>query len=216
MAVSDYNGDAYQLEKRKAMGRFMKQLEHSFWNGEKTVAASTTNPRQQTGGFKYWADTYSDVEVRDMSGFALTRAELNSFLTAVGKYGSTDKVLVCGSEAFGAINNMGYADVAVDSYEKTASMGQNVKKIYGPMGQVTLAYEPLFDEVSIWQGSMAILDMDYIKFKYLAGNGLNLKFEDREQMLADGSSAKKGTYESVGGWGFSTLKSMGLMQNISA
>lgn len=214
-ATSDYNGDPLMLEKRKAISRFLQRMENTFWFGERNIRNESTNPVYQTGGFKYWAETYSDVEIRDMSGYPLTRAELNSFLSAVMRGGSTDKVLVCDSRALSAINNMGYADVEIPTY-KIGEMGMNIRKISGPFGKVELVYEPLFDDISPMRGSMAVLDMNNLKYRYMEGNRVNLDMKDKEQLLADGSSAKKGTYEAVCGFHFSTMKHMGWMKNIGA
>jgi len=115
-AQSDYNGDPFMLEKRKAFSRFMIQLEQNFWFGVRDVSASTTNPIYHSGGFHYFLELYSDVESRDMAGSPLTRAELNSFLNSVMRGGSTKKCLVGGKNALGVIDGLGYENVRVKDY----------------------------------------------------------------------------------------------------
>lgn len=216
-AQADYNGDPLMLEKRKAFSRFMRKLEKMFFFGTRAVANSTTNPIYQSGGLKYFMELYSDVEIRDMAGLALTRAELNSWLTSVLKGGSTTKWLVCDARTLAAINNMGYSDVANSTQTyRMGEFGMNIKKIFGPFGEVELVYEPLFDVVAPFRGSMMLLDPANIKYRYLAGNGENLDVKDIPQILADGASTEKGTYEGVAGFQFSTLKHMGWMKNVGA
>lgn len=214
-ATADYNGDPWMREKRKAWSRFLRKMEKSFFFGERALATSTTNPRYSSGGFFYFAELYSDVEIRDMQGSALTRAELDSFLLSVGQFGSPNKVLVCGKRGLAALNAFGYENVRVQNYQ-VGEFGMNIKKVFGPMGELQVVYEPLFDEVRTFAGHMVVLDMTHIKYSYLSKNGLNLDVHDEPQLLADGSTAEKGQYIGYCGWQFSTLRSMGIMKNVGA
>lgn len=214
-ATADYNGDPLQREKMKAFSRLLVQLEMMFLFGTRDLSASTSNPIWHSGGLKYFLELYSDVEIRDAAGFALTRAELNAFLTSVGKGGSPNKVLLCDSRALSAINNMGFADVRQPSYQ-IQEIGMNVRKIFGPFGEYELVYEPLFDQLDIFNGSIMVLDMDHIKYRYLEGNGFSGDIKDYPQVLADGSISEKGQYVGFCGFQFSTLKTMGWMKNIGA
>lgn len=214
-AMADYNGDPMMLEKRKAFSRLMRNMEKMFWFGTRDVANSSTNPVYHSGGWKYFVELYSDVEIRDMAGKALTRAELMNFLTSVGRGGATNKVLVAGSRGLAAINNMGFEYVQKNDF-KFGEFGMNINTIFGPMGKYDIIYEPLFDEMDFMAGSICVLDFDHIQFNYLAGNGVSLDIHDEQQLLADGSLAEKGQYVGQVGFTFETLKTMGWMKNIGA
>lgn len=214
-ATSDYSGDPLMLEKRKAWSRFMKKLEFMFWFGERAVSGSTTNPVYHAGGWKYWLEAYSDVEIRDMAGYPLTRAELFSFLGSVGRGGSSHKVIVGGMRALTPIYNMGFEHVQVDSF-KFKEFGTVIDRIRTINGVYDIVYEPLFDEIDIFSGTLAVLDMDYIQYNYLSGNGINFDIHDEAQLLADGSLSKKGQYVGQVGFTLETLKTMGWMKNIGA
>lgn len=215
LATSDYNGDPLMLEKRKAFSRLVRRLEKMFWWGTRTVANSTTNPIYSTGGWNYFAELYSDVEIRDFAGLPLTKAEFFSFLTAVARGGATNKVLVCGSRVLSFINNFVLETVRPDTFS-IGEFGMNIRKVMTPLGEYTIVYEPLFDEISIMAGSMVVLDFDHIQFNYLSNNGVNLDIHDEEQLLADGSTAKKGQYIGQVGFTFETLKTMGMILNVGA
>jgi len=176
-ATSDYSGDPLQLEKRKCFSRLMTKMEFMFWFGERAVAASTTNPKYHAGGWKYWMEAYSDVEIRDMAGFALTRAELFSFLGSVGRGGSSRKALVGGMRALAPIYNMGFEHVQVPSF-KIGQFGVTIDQIRTVNGIYDLVYEPLFDDIDTFSGTLAVLDMDHIQYNYLSGNGVNLDLHD--------------------------------------
>jgi len=214
-ATADYNGDPLAREKRKAFSRLLVNLEMMFLFGTRDLSGSTSNPQWSSGGLKYFMELYSDVEIRDAAGFALTRAELTHFLSSVGKGGSPNKVLLCDSRALAAINNMGFSDVRTDSYNQN-SIGMNVRKIFGPFGEYELVYEPLFDQIDIYNGSMMVLDMDHIKYRYLEGNGKSFDIKEYPQILADGSISEKGQFMGMCGFQFSSMKTMGWMKNIGA
>jgi len=212
-ATSDYNGDPFLLEKRKAMSRLMIQLEQMFWFGTRDVSASTTNPVYHSGGWKYWIEQYSNVEIRDMAGLPLTRAELISFLSAVGRGGSSNKVLVGGMKALTPIYNMGFDHVQVDTF-KIGEFGVTIDKIRTVNGVFYLVYEPLFDTIDVMSGTLAVVDIDHVQFNYLSNNGVNLDLHEETQLLADGSLSDKGQYVGQVGFTFETLKTMGWMKNI--
>jgi len=214
-AVSDYNGDPYLLEKRKAFSRLMTQLEQMFWFGTRDVASSTSNPVYHSGGWKYWVETYSDVEIRDMAGFSLTKAELMSFLGSVARGGSTRKVLVGGMRGLTPIYNMGFEHVQVPSF-KIGEFGVQIDRVRTANGIFDLVYEPLFDEIDVMSGSLCVVDFDKLQFNYLVGNGVNLDIHDETQLLADGALADKGQYVGQVGFTFETLKTMGWLKNIGA
>lgn len=214
-ATADYNGDPLLREKRKAFSRLLVNLEMMFLFGTRDLSGSTSNPVWHSGGMKYFMELYSDVEIRDASNFSLTRAELTHFLSSVGKGGSPNKVLLCDSRALAAINNMGFSDVRTDSYRQN-EFGMNVRKIFGPFGEYELVYEPLFDQIDIYNGSMMVLDMDHIKYRFLEGNGQSYDIKEYAQVLADGSISEKGQYLGMCGFQFSNMKTMGWMKNIGA
>lgn len=214
-ATADYNGDVFMLEKRKAFSRLMTKLEFMFWFGTRDVAASTTNPIYHAGGWKYWVETYSDVEIRDMSGFAVTKAELMSFLSSVARGGSTRKLLCGGMRGLSPIYNMGFEHVQVPSF-KIGEFGVQIDRIRTPNGIYDLVYEPLFDEVDVMSGSLCVVDADKTQYNYLSGNGVNLDIHDEAQVLADGALTDKGQYVGQVGFTFETLKTAGWMKNIGA
>lgn len=214
-ATSDYNGDPFLFEKRKAFSRLMNQLEFMFWFGTRDVSGSTSNPIYHNGGWKYSIERYSDVEIRDMAGFALTKAELLSFLASVGRGGTTRKCLVGGLRALTPIFNMGFEHVQVNNFN-IGEFGVVIDRIRTVNGVYDLVYEPLFDEVDVMSGTLAVLDFDHIQYNYLSGNGVNLDIHDEAQVLANGSLSEKGQYVGQVGFTFETMKTMGWMKNIGA
>lgn len=214
-ATAHYTGDPMLEEKMKAYSRLLERLEFIFLFGTRALATSTTNPEYHCGGLKYWMEAFTDCEIRDMAGRALTKAECDAFLTSVLRSGSTEKVVLCDSRFLNAINGFGYESVGSRDF-RIAEIGMNVKRIFGPMGEVTLAYEPLFDRVAPFRGSAMVVDMADVEYNYLSGNGENMDIADEAIILADGSLSEKRQLVGAVGIKFNTLQHFGWLKNIGA
>lgn len=212
-ATAHYTGDPLMEEKRKAYSQLLEHLEEIILFGTLAIEASTTNPIWHAGGLKYFLELYSNVEIRDMAGSQLTKSELDSFLTAVGKNGSPSKVALCDSRVLSAINSIGYETVDSQNF-RIGEFGMNVKKVFGPMGEITLAYEPLFDQIAVFNGSMMVVDMANTEFLYLQGNGENLDIHEEDIILADGNIATKKQFLGMVAPKFTTLKHFGWLKNV--
>lgn len=214
-ATAHYTGDPMLEEKRKAFSRLLERLEAMFLFGTRALATFTTNPEYHCGGLKYWMETYTDCEIRDMAGRALTKAELDSFLTAVGRAGSPEKVVLCDSRFLNAVSGFGYETVRPDNY-KVGEIGANVMKVFGPMGVVTLCYEPLFDRVAPFRGTAMVIDMADVEYCYLEGNGVSLDIADEPVLLANGAISEERQLVGAVGIKFNTLQHFGWLKNIGA
>lgn len=211
------------LEKAKAYSRLLEKLEFMFILGTRALATSTTNPEWHAGGLKYFMELYSDVEIRNMAGAPLTKAEFDSFLTATTKSGSPDKVALCDSRSLEVINGFGYENVQVDNY-RVGEIGMNVKKVFGPMGEITLVHEPLFDNQTWLNGSIMVVDLADIEFCYLGGGvsidvpGVgtiaNGDIADYPIVQADGTFSSKRQLAGLCGPKYNTLRHFGWMKNI--
>lgn len=215
--------DPMALEKAKAYSRLLEQLEFMAILGTRAIATSTTNPEWHCGGLKYFMELYSDVEIRNMAGYALTKAEFDSFLTAVTKSGSPSKVALCDSRTLEVINGFGYENVQTTNY-RVGEIGMNVKKVFGPMGEITLVHEPLFDKVQPLQGSIMVLDLADIEYTYLQGGAsINVPgvgtvsdgdIKDYPILQADGTFSSKRQLAGLCGFKFNTLKHFGWMKRV--
>lgn len=222
--TNNYSGkNQMGLEKAKAVSRLLEKLEFMAIMGTRAIANSSTNPEWHNGGLKYFMELYSDVEIRNMSGKMLTKAEFDSFLTAVTKAGSPSKVALCDSRTLEAINGFGYENVQTPTY-KVGELGMNVQKIFGPHGELTLVYEPLFDTHTWLNGSIMVLDLMDVEFAYLEGGqsidvpGIgtvsNGDIKDYPILQANGTFSSKRQLAGLCGFKWNTLKHFGWMKNV--
>lgn len=217
--------DPMALEKAKAYSRLLEKLEFMAILGTRAVASSSTNPEWHSGGLKYFMELYSDVEIRNMAGKALTKAEFDSFITAVTKSGSPSKVALCDSRTLEVINGFGYENVQVPNY-RIGELGMNVRKVFGPHGELTLVHEPLFDTHRWLNGSIMVVDLMDIEFAYLKG-GASIQIpgvgtvsdgdiRDYPIIQADGTFSSKRQLTGFCGFKFNTLKHFGWMKRVGA
>jgi len=212
-ATSHSTGDPKLEEKMKAYARFKEKLEKMILFGNRAIINSTTNPVYQNGGLFYHIEQYSDVEIRDFSGLSATRAEINSFISAVCKNGTPDKIMLCDSKWLDAINSLGYQFVQAPSF-RLGEIGMNIQKISGPFGSVQLVYEPMFDRFKPYNGSAVIIDMNDIEWCHLAAKGVNLDIAEYPIIQADGATSEKGEWKGMVGVKLNTLKHMGWAKNL--
>lgn len=215
--------DPMALEKAKAYSRLLQKLEFMAILGTRALATSSTNPEWHSGGLKYFMELYSDVEIRNMGGAALTKAEFDSFLTATTKAGSPNKVALCDSRTLEVINGFGYENVQVPNY-RVGEIGMNVKKVFGPHGELTLVHEPLFDTHRWLNGSIMVLDLMDIEFAYLqGGQSINVPgvgtvsdgdIKDYPILQADGTFSSKRQLAGLCGFKFNTLRHFGWMKRV--
>ena len=212
-ATTHYTGDQLQLNKRKAYSRFLENLEKMLLFGTRAKKNGSSNPVRHAGGLIYFLELYSDVEIRDMAGSALTKAELNNFLYSVMAKGSQRKVALVDQRVLNVINSFYDNVVSPDNYS-LGEFGTNVMKIKTAFGTVKLVHEPLFDKLKPYQGSMMVVDMNDLELLHLEGNGKSLDIQDQQIRLTDGELANKGQWVGMVAPKFNTLKHFGWLKNV--
>ncbi len=212
-ATGHYTGDPMAEEKMKAYSEFLRDLEYNFILGVRDISGSTTNPVTHMGGAKYWMEQFTDCEVRNLSGRSFTKTEADSFISKVSQGGSTDKILLCDSRALTAFNGFGYETVQSQNF-RIGEIGMNLKKVFGPMGEITLVHERLFDEVAPLRGSAMLLDLNDIEYCYLSGNGVDMDIHEEVVQLADGSLSDRSQIVGAMCLKFNTLQHSGWVKNI--
>lgn len=220
---NQYNAkNQFDLEKAKAYSRLLEQIEHMAFLGTRALISSTSE--YHNGGYKYFAELYSDVDIRNMGGQALTFAEFNSFVGSVSKSGSPEKVAFCSNRVLEVINGFALENVQTEGY-RVGEIGMNVRRVFTSHGALTLVHEPLFDLMpDIFGGSMIILDMNDIEFCYLNGGAAqnvpgigSVPDGDLRAypiLTADGNMSAKAQWFGIVGWKFTTLKHTGWMKNV--
>lgn len=212
-ATANYHGDPLKRKKMEAWGRMKQKMEMMFWGGVRDVTSSTTNPIYHNGGILYWLrNQFTDVAVSDVSGI-LSKDQWEEWLQDVLKYNSMEKWVFCSSPVLTAVSGFAGNQLRINDVD-SKKFGMSIQTYQSPFGKVNLVREPLFDEVSAWNGMAVCLDLNNILYRYMEGNGLNLDMAAYENIQENDRSARKGEYRGVVGIDVRVGKSHGILLNV--
>lgn len=91
--------------------------------------------------------------------------------------GSAAKVGICGSSVLAFFSKIGsgsfLAGANVNIENATTSFGLNITKILTPFGTLVLVWDKVLRGSNVFSNYMVVADMEYAKYRELAGNGMN-------------------------------------------
>lgn len=145
----------------KAGIEHMKDLEYSFLFGTPSSVAGSSHPRRTTGGFYHFA-----TQNETAAGGALTESEFFTGLRSAFRYGSGTKLALASRLATDVLNSYPRGKLEVQQSEKT--FGVRVMRYISPHGDLNVVTHNLL-EGSVFGGHIAILDMDQLTYRFLAG-----------------------------------------------
>jgi len=138
-----------------------KDKEYVFWLGKPSEdLTAPANPRRTTGGVEYFANQ----NITDAGG-AFTETEMFTAFRAPFRYSGQNRVAFGSMLIVDIMNTFPRGKVQTQQGETT--YGLQVFKYISPHGTVRLITHKLF-EGAVYGGKMAILDMDQLKYRFLA------------------------------------------------
>jgi hypothetical protein len=176
--------------KGEALERIMIKAEYAFLYG---IKAETTGPDGEalrtTSGLKSLITT----NATDFSG-GVDLDTLEDGLQAVFKYGSKNKLALCGNRALNILNRVASRNSAL-TYElnnlpANQTYGLNVTKWRCPFGTLNLVPHPLMTESAAYTKDVFIIDTKYAEMVVM--NGRDIDWEDNIQLPDE--DARKGQY----------------------
>lgn len=185
--------EAYQEMKREALELHGIGMERAFLYGVRSEGTGDEgHPERTTSGLLWFYRTYAsgNVDSFDLnstySGKTWVQQGggkkwLDTYLEQMFRYGSGEKLALCGSQAIMGIQELAetYADVNIVPGAK--SFGLKVMKWITPFGDVNLMTHPLFTYNSATRRDMVILEPRLLRFRYID-----------ETMFKKDDSVKKG------------------------
>lgn len=169
----------YKEMKREALEIHSIQLEKQSIFGIPTDnTGDNGQPEPTTAGLRYWIKTYASSNVFDYytdnnalwNGEAWLAGGENWFdysLEQVFRYGSQEKLALCGSQALMWINflvkSVGTYNISV----REAGYGIKVREWVTPQGTLMMMTHPLFTYEPTMRNSMMVVEPRYLKWCYL-------------------------------------------------
>lgn len=196
-------GDDVKQAKKEALELHSIEMERAFIHGIKTLnTGGNGKPERTTGGIKSFLTTNKlDFVKATGTGTWLNTGEdwLDARFEELFRYGSTEKIALCGSGALLGIQQLAKINGLFDLTAKQTSYGINVLRWVTPFGEVNLKTHPLMTLEPTTRNSMLIVDpthlvtrniddtkynaniqandLDGEKSEYLTETGLEVHFE---------------------------------------
>lgn len=196
----------WEYQQNKMGIEHKKDIELSIWFGHPSEAG--TPPRRTTGGVFHFLT--SNILA---AGGQFTEAEMYQALRPTFRYGSDTKVAFGSPLVIDVMNGFPRAKLQVTQDETT--YGVRVFTYITPHGTLRLVSHPLF-EGTVYSGYLAVLDMDQIRYRYLAnsrGSRDTMLLRNRQENDRDG---QKDEYLTECGLEFGLAKTHGAATGITS
>jgi len=205
LATVNYGGSDWVHQRVKATEQFKIQIEKMSIYGIRGVDTTAGANVRYSAGF---LDTTSlAMGIADYSQYAggsdgTDFCDEDYFFKTYCKNlfakGSNEKVLYCGSEALLGINDFSKVKQQTKVGEK--EYGVDIQVILTPFGRARLVWHPMLDNV--WSNWVIGVDRDqYLKYAYLAGNGINRDVQYQTNIGTVGTDERKEQYlAEIGMW----------------
>jgi hypothetical protein len=155
----------WSRQQRNKAKEHAKDIEYSFLLGRKSATTPGATEVRTMGG----ATSFISTNQTDAGG-ELTEAEWNAAMLQAMRYGSGSKLLLASGVFVSALNKFPASKQQTRNDETT--YGMNVSHYQTPFGSVNLVYHRLLEGTK-YGGVGLILDMDEIRYRYLANDEYN-------------------------------------------
>ncbi len=200
-------GNHYKELKRETNLLHGMEMEKAFIFGSKQEATSGDMADTTTGGLLEWCTTTT----KDFND-AATIDDWEDWLELLFRYGSSEKLCLCGSTAMLIINRFArvHGHVLVDVGEK--AYGMAIKKWITPFGDLFLKRHPLLSENPTFRDWGFCVDTKFLKYRYLTNSDTRFL----KDVKKDGKHAERSEFASDCGLELQHEKVHGIFRNLSA
>ena len=177
-------GDKEDEMATKALKMHMMDIERAMFFGKKAESnGSTAQPLRYTGGL---VNTLTNVNDRATASNTMTEDQFDRTLVEdIFAFGSKQKLMFCGAKVAGHLQKFGK-----DRWSPTVvegSYGVSLSNYSTFAGDLMVHLHPQFRQVPGMDNAAIIIDMPYVKYRYLDGRDTNL---ERDLQANDADSVK--------------------------
>jgi flagellar hook-basal body complex protein FliE len=177
-------GDKEDEMATKALKMHMMDIERAMFFGKKAESnGSTAQPLRYTGGL---VNTLTNVNDRATASSTMTEDQFDRTLVEdIFAFGSKQKLMFCGAKVAGHLQKFGK-----DRWSPTVvegSYGVSLSNYSTFAGDLMVHLHPQFRQVPGMDNAAIIIDMPYVKYRYLDGRDTNL---ERDLQANDADSVK--------------------------
>ena len=200
-------GDQYKEAKREALELHSIEMEKAFLFGQKLeTTGSDGKPERTTQGIINCLRENVPANISDFSLDATYdgkawlddgggEAWLDAYLELVFRYGSGDKLALCGSGALMGMNKLAKAGSHFTLSPSTKSYGIKVLEWVTPFGTINMKTHPLFSLEPSLRNSMLILEPANLSYRYIDDTQFYAEGAAKQAAPGTNSGRRDGTVE---------------------
>lgn len=159
----------------KALKLHMMDIERAMFFGRRAIEnASTAQPTRYTGGLFTQITNVIDAASGFTVANAINEKEFDRTLVEnIFAWGSKQKIAFCGARV--ASNLMEIGKARWQPTQVSGSYGVSMTNYSTFAGDLMVHLHPMFRQIPGLENSMVILDLPYLKYRYMAGRDTQLK-----------------------------------------
>lgn len=187
-------------------------MEFSFLFGERLeTTGSLGQPLRTTRGLVKWIELLAPGNAITVAGAgSVTEAEFLTAIEPMYRYGSSEKLWLCGSTALMALNAIARQGSVLNIEAGDDVYGMRLRHFVTTLGDGYLRMHPLFNMYPDWRKMMLIIDLPFIKYRYID----DLMYLEHRQN--PGEDAQKNEFLAECGFELHFPLAHGMIRNLAA
>lgn len=170
------NQGPYREAKREALSLYSIEQEKAFiWGNPVETTGARGLPMRMTAGVLNFIVTNKGSSAGGVAGTnssfnvagLLDEDTLDSLLEEIFRYGSNEKLALCGSTFLRTIATLGKRNGHLQVSPSTQTYGMKIIEYLTPHGTLMLKSHPLFNQHPEWRKNALILDVANLRYRYL-------------------------------------------------
>lgn len=168
-------GDKEQEMITKALKLHMGDIERAMFFGRRFEENGSTNqPRRYTGGLFNLIPNVTDAASGFTTANTITENEFDRLLIeTIFAWGGKSKVAFCGPRVISNMQKIAKARWQPMQVQGTYGVSMTGYSTFA--GDLNLILHPMFRQLPGYDSTMVILDMNYVKYRYMEGRDTQLK-----------------------------------------
>lgn len=179
-------GDKEQEMVTKALKLHMADIERSmFWGKRFEENGSTAAPRRYTGGLFNMITNVTDAATGFTTANTITENEFDRLLIeSIFAWGGKQKLAICGPRVISNLQKIAKSRWQPTQVDGTYGVSMTGYSTFA--GDLNVIMHPMFRQIPGFESTMLVLDLPYVKYRYMEGRDTQLK-RDIQAPDADGT-----------------------------
>lgn len=157
----------YIEAKREALSLHSVEMEKAFLFGEAVESTGAAGfPMRSTGGLMTFIVTNKGGSLFNQNG-TLTQTELDSLCEEIFRYGSNEKLVLCGSTFLNAISALAKNNGTVNITPASTTYGMHITQWTSPFGTLMFKNHPLMSQHPLWRKDAFVIDTRNLIYRAL-------------------------------------------------